>query len=116
MSVMPPIFEALFGIPPHPRLWLVRSRGRGGSMWGEYWTHEEVDPSGTVIARSESQKRWTALVRSGAVGAHTTPPAASSLSTPSRTAGWLTPTASLGSRPDPRHCGVGTSGAQVHGA
>jgi hypothetical protein len=47
-------FEILFGIPAHHRLWLVRSRGRGGPMWGEYWTHEEVDQSGTVIARYES--------------------------------------------------------------
>ena len=23
-------------------------------MWGEYWTHEEVDHSGTVVARYES--------------------------------------------------------------
>ena len=51
---MLPTFEVLFGIPPHHRLWLVRSRGRGGPMWGEYWTHEEVDPSGTVMARYES--------------------------------------------------------------
>ena len=47
-------FEILFGIPAYHRLWLVRSRGRGGPMWGEYWTHEEVDQSGTVIARYES--------------------------------------------------------------
>jgi hypothetical protein len=51
---MLPTFEVLFGIPPHHRLWLVRSRGRGGPMWGEYWTHEELDPSGTVMARYES--------------------------------------------------------------
>ena len=54
MSVTPPTFELLFGVPPHHCLWLVRSRGRGGSMWGEYWTHEEVDSSGTIIARYES--------------------------------------------------------------
>src|SRR5215210_4500366 len=51
---MLPNFEALFGIPPHHRLFLVRSRGRGGLMWGEYWTHEEVDVHGNVIARYES--------------------------------------------------------------
>jgi hypothetical protein len=54
MSVTPPTFEVLFGIPPHHRLWLVRSRGRGGPMWGEYWTHEEVNQGGTVLARYES--------------------------------------------------------------
>src|SRR4051812_32874252 len=48
----------------------------------------------------KATKRWTAQVRSGAAGAHTTPLAASSLSTPSRTAGWFTPTASPGSRLD----------------
>jgi len=53
---MLPTFEVLFGIPPHHRLWLVRSRGRGGSMWGEYWTHEEVDQRGRVIARYESSE------------------------------------------------------------
>ena len=47
-------FETLFGTPPHHRLVLIRSRGRGGQMWGEYWTHEEVDQRGTVIARYES--------------------------------------------------------------
>src|SRR3954469_677675 len=46
--------EVLFGIPPHHRLWLIRSRGRGGPMWGEYWTHEEVNQGGTVMARYES--------------------------------------------------------------
>jgi hypothetical protein len=51
---MLPNFEALFGIPPHHRLLLVRSRGRGGPMWGDYWTHEEVDQGGIVIARYES--------------------------------------------------------------
>ena len=51
---MLPNFEALFGIPPHHRLFLVRSRGRGGPMWGEYWTHEEVDAHGNIIARYES--------------------------------------------------------------
>jgi len=47
-------FEVLFGIPPHHRLWLVRSRERGGLRWGEYWTHEEVNQGGTVMARYES--------------------------------------------------------------
>ena len=54
LPLMLPNFEVSFGIPAHHRLWLVRSRGRGGPMWGEYWTHEEVDPSGTIIARYES--------------------------------------------------------------
>jgi hypothetical protein len=53
---MLPTFEVLFGIPPHHRLWLVRSRGRGGARWGEYWTHEEVDLNGTVLARYESHE------------------------------------------------------------
>ena len=51
---MLPNFEALFGFPPHRRLYLVRSRGRGGPTWGDYWTHEEVDQGGIVIARYES--------------------------------------------------------------
>ena len=33
---------------------LFRSRGRGGVVQGTYWTHEEVDPSGSVVARYES--------------------------------------------------------------
>ena len=53
-SVMLPNFEALFGIQHHHRLILLRSRGRGGLIQGVYWTHEEVDPSGSVIARYES--------------------------------------------------------------
>jgi len=47
-------FEALFGIPDHHDLLLIRSRSRGGLMPGAYWTHDEVDQSGTVIARYES--------------------------------------------------------------
>jgi hypothetical protein len=51
---MLPNFEALFGVPRHYRLVLIRSRGRGGAMWGDYWSHQEVDGSGTVIASYES--------------------------------------------------------------
>ena len=49
-----PNFEVLFGIPHHHRLVLFRSRSRGGVMRGTYWTHEEVDLSGTMVARYES--------------------------------------------------------------
>ena len=54
MSLTLPNFEALFSIPPTHRLLLVRSRGRGGPMRGEYWTYEEIDEGGNVIARYES--------------------------------------------------------------
>src|SRR3954467_897310 len=54
LVLMLPNLEVLFGIPPHHRLWLIRSQGRGGPMWGEYWTHEEVNQGGTVMARYES--------------------------------------------------------------
>ena len=54
---MLPTFELLFGIPAHHSLVLIRSRGRGGAMWGEYWTHEEVGQSGSVIARYESYEQ-----------------------------------------------------------
>ena len=81
---MLPNFEALFGIPPHHRLWLVRSRGRGGPMWGEYWTHEEVDLNGTVVARYECheevdsagqvQRGWRKYDASGClIAQHTIP-------------------------------------------
>ena len=51
---MPPTFEVLFAIPDHHRLVLVRSRACGGVLQGTYWTHEEVDPSGFVVARYET--------------------------------------------------------------
>ena len=51
---MPSNFEALFGIPRHHNLVLVRSRGCGGAMWGDYWSHQEVDGFGTMVARYES--------------------------------------------------------------
>ena len=51
---MHPTFEVLFGIPDHHRLLLARSLGRGGVIHGTYWTHEEVDPSESVVARYES--------------------------------------------------------------
>jgi hypothetical protein len=52
--VMLPNFELLFGVPRHHNLVLIRSRGRGGALWGDYWSHQEVDGSGTVIASYES--------------------------------------------------------------
>ncbi len=61
---MLPTFEVLFGIPYHHRLVFIRSRSRGGPMRGIYWTHEEVDQSGTVIARYESYEQ---VDRSGRV-------------------------------------------------
>ena len=51
---MQPTFELLFGIPVNHRLLLVRARSRGGVIQGTYWTHEEVDPSGAVVAYYES--------------------------------------------------------------
>ena len=49
-----PNFEVIFQVPPAHRLVLVRSRSRGGLMWGTYWGHEEYDASGQLIARYES--------------------------------------------------------------
>ena len=54
---MLPTFELLFGIPAHHSLVLIRSRGCGGTMWGDFWTHEEVDQSGNVVARYETYER-----------------------------------------------------------
>ena len=51
---MLPKFEVLFGIPGDHDLVLTRSRGRGGAMRGEFWSHQEVDQSGAVIACYES--------------------------------------------------------------
>ena len=51
---MQPTFEVLFSIPDHHRLVLVRSRTVGGLMRGTYWTHEEADQNGSVVARYES--------------------------------------------------------------
>ena len=51
---MMPNFEALFGIPHHHRLVLIRSRARGGQVRGVYWSHQEVNPSGAVMAVYES--------------------------------------------------------------
>ncbi len=52
---MLPNFEFLFSIPEDHDLVLTRSRARGGVIRGEYWSHEELDRSGTVIARYESR-------------------------------------------------------------
>ncbi len=51
---MQPTFEVLFAIPNQHRLVLVRSRACGGVVHGTYWTHEEVDPSGFVVAQYDS--------------------------------------------------------------
>src|SRR5215213_4739452 len=87
-SLMLPNFEALFGLPPHHRLFLVRSRGRGGPMWGEYWTHEEINECGSVIARYESCEELNARVRPTGVGVNTTPLAISWMCRPTAQAGW----------------------------
>ena len=59
---MPPTFEVLFTIPDHHRLVLVRSRACGGVLQGTYWTHEEVDPSGFVVAQYDTGSgRWIRL-------------------------------------------------------
>jgi len=49
-----PNFEGLFGIPHHNRLMLIRSRARGGIIYGVYWTHHEVDRVGAVVALYET--------------------------------------------------------------
>jgi hypothetical protein len=49
-----PSFEAIFRVPVSHSLTLVRSRARGGLFRGEYWEHEEVDPTGKLVARYES--------------------------------------------------------------
>ena len=53
---MPPNFELVFSIPHHHRLVLIRSRARGGVWRGVYWTHEQMDQSGSVAARYESSE------------------------------------------------------------
>jgi hypothetical protein len=47
-------FEAIFCVPVHHQLNLVRSRARGGLSRAEYWEHEELDPTGKLVARYES--------------------------------------------------------------
>ncbi len=49
-----PNFELLFGVPPHHSLVLMRSRARGGLMRAEFWSHQEMDGSGAVVASYES--------------------------------------------------------------
>ncbi len=51
---MLPTFELLFRVPAQHTLVLVRSRGRGGRMRGEFWSHQELDGTGAVIASYES--------------------------------------------------------------
>ena len=57
-------------------------------MWGEYWTHEEINECGSVIARYESCEELNARVRSTGVGVNTTPLAISWMCRPSAQAGW----------------------------
>jgi hypothetical protein len=45
-----PNFEALYEVPATHRLVPVRSRSRGGLNRAEYWTHEEYDPLGRLVA------------------------------------------------------------------
>jgi hypothetical protein len=47
-------FEAIFCVPINHHLNLIRSRARGGLFRGEYWEHEELDPTGKLVARYES--------------------------------------------------------------
>ncbi len=47
-------FETIFQIPPTHRLMAVRSRSRAGIVAGTFWDHEEYDPLGRLVARSES--------------------------------------------------------------
>lgn len=49
-----PNFEALYEVPATHRLIPVRSRSRGGLCRAEYWTHEEYDLHGRLVARYES--------------------------------------------------------------
>ena len=49
-----PDFEKLFAIPADHELEQVRSRSRGGAITGIYWTHDQYDPSGRLVARFES--------------------------------------------------------------
>ncbi len=49
-----PNFEAIFGVAADHRLEQVRSRSRGGALRGTFWTHEEYDADGRLVARYES--------------------------------------------------------------
>jgi hypothetical protein len=49
-----PNFEALYEVPSTHRLVPIRSRSRGGLERAEYWTHEEYDLTGCLVARYES--------------------------------------------------------------
>jgi hypothetical protein len=55
-----PNFEAIFGVAADHRLEQVRSRSRGGALRGTFWTHEEYDADGRLVARYESFREFDA--------------------------------------------------------
>jgi hypothetical protein len=59
-----PSFEGIFAIDVAHRLVLIRSRSRAGVVAGQFWTHNEYDAYGRLVARYESFEELNPATRS----------------------------------------------------